>query len=203
MLLKSLALLTFLLAAPVASERHQVAHVSIAGPIDSDLADQFEQTVAKLNHAEVIVVEINSRGGEMEAGFRISKAIERSPVHVVCVVDGVAMSMANYILQSCDERLMTKRSVLMLHLPAVQAEGQEDDLSDAVAGLHAAGEAACQHLARRMTLTPEELLTKIEHRSWYLNAPEALQVKAVDLIVSDVPSVIVSEEAKLKPPGAE
>src|SRR3954466_93310 len=67
--------------------------------------------------AHYVLFEINSPGGDVDAGFALAKTIEDSPAPVVCVFDGEGMSMAFYILQSCALRLMTPRSLLLIHKP--------------------------------------------------------------------------------------
>lgn len=96
--------------------------IRLTGEVDEDTAKATIVSLAALRemHAEAVVLEINSEGGEVEAGFVIAKAIEDSQAPVHCVVDGEALSMAYFILQSCDTRSITPRSKLMAHNPHQQ-----------------------------------------------------------------------------------
>ena len=58
---------------------------------------------------------INSDGGDAYHGFAIYDAIKLCSVHVKGIVIGMACSAASYILQACDERVMTPHSVFMIH----------------------------------------------------------------------------------------
>lgn len=83
----------------------------------NDLIEEIDW--ANKDGAENIVLEIDTPGGSVDDGFRLSRAIEDSQAPVQCVVDGKAASMGLYILQSCAGRFMTKRSLLMGHEPAM------------------------------------------------------------------------------------
>jgi len=136
--------------------------------------------------ATKVVIEWNSPGGSVEDGFLLSKAIESSPVPVVCVVDGYAQSMAAYILQSCTTRLMTKRSFLMMHQPAYRGvAGQPDLLKELSDGLLVLSRAMTEHLAHRSKLSAEEINRQIANgRAWHLGWEEALRSGFVDAVLA-------------------
>lgn len=139
-----------------------------------------------------IILEINSPGGYVDAGFKLAREIETSPIPVVCVVDGEAMSMAFYILQSCDTRIMTARSQLMLHRPKSNPGLiDEDDALATYDQLHHESEAALQHYATHMHMPIDYIRKQILRRDWYLSPSEALGVGAVDRVV---PSVEAAEK---------
>jgi ATP-dependent protease ClpP protease subunit len=104
------------------ADTRQIPHIVLSTEIDSEVAEQtvaiFTMINAEPDRFPAVLFEINSPGGSV-AGFRIAKALEDSEVPVVCVVDGLAASMAFYILQSCDTRLMTGHSLLMAHEPSM------------------------------------------------------------------------------------
>jgi len=59
---------------------------------------------------------INSEGGDVTQGKAIYQAIKGCQNHVTGIVYGEASSAASFILQSCDSRIMTPDSFLMLHV---------------------------------------------------------------------------------------
>lgn len=130
-----------------------------------------------------IVLEINSGGGDYDSGFLLSKAIERTPIPVTCIVDGDAASMAFFILQSCDKRVATPRSVLMIHevswTGAVKTSG-----IDSVAGfIRTQNEAMLAHCAAKLKISKDALAKAITGKDWFLTPDEALAIGAIDEIV--------------------
>jgi len=147
---------------------------------------------APLNGFDVVVIEWNSPGGEVLSGFELAKAIEDSIIPVVCVVDGQADSMAFYILQSCHVRLMTRRSMLMVHKARIGGAPSIDPIVNANRKilLDALNFAMAEHITERMCITRDELLEKISVLDWWMNWEDALKVGAVDGVVRSTKDVI-------------
>jgi ATP-dependent protease ClpP protease subunit len=85
--------------------------------IDDGAAERFLKGMMLLeeqNH-EAISVLINSGGGDCYHGLAIYDAIATAKSHVTGVVFGQAMSMAGWILQAADDRVLAPASTLMLH----------------------------------------------------------------------------------------
>jgi len=130
-----------------------------------------------------IFVEINSEGGEVEAGFALAKAIEASPVPVICIVDGQAASMAFYILQSCDVRAMTPRSSLMMHQVTLVGAMKASTIKALQKQIDTYNKAMVGQCAAKMKLPATEIADKIAAGDWWMAADEALEVGAVDSII--------------------
>lgn len=132
------------------------------------------------------VFEIDTPGGSVNAGFEIARAIELSPVPVVCVVDGSASSMGFYILQSCATRLMTRRSYLMTHEPSVGGEmaGGPREWQNMTDHLRVSRDAFAEHCAARLTISLESYHRRTDGgRDWFMGHEEARQIGAVDGVV--------------------
>lgn len=128
-----------------------------------------------------VVVEVNSPGGSVFGALEIQKAIERHPHAVVCLVDGIAASAAFTTLQACDVRLMTNRSILMVHHASIPANGQVEQHDNAAAALRALDRGMILHCAKRMGMVPEDLEAKIAGgKEWWMGLEEAVLVHAVD-----------------------
>lgn len=153
------------------------------------LAAEFNQKRNELikKGIKTVVVEIDSQGGSVAAGMLIAKDIERYPGVVVCVVDGQAMSMALFILQSCDVRVMTPRSVLMAHQPSTRTSGQPTVIQDTAEYLKRLNIAMAKHITRRSNISLEYYLNRIQHgQEWYMAFDEAVQYGFVDLVYTDM-----------------
>ena len=141
-----------------------------------------------------VVVVIDTPGGSVYAGRRLSKVIEESPVKVYCLVDGEADSMGIYLLQSCQSRLMTKRSMLMAHDPSVRGGGgQSTELGNMALRMKTMAEAMAVHICHRSTLTFAECRERFDHgKEWWIGWEEAKSVSMVDL-VSALPNDVVRQ----------
>jgi ATP-dependent protease ClpP protease subunit len=151
----------------------------------------FEQISAA--GPDAIVLELSTLGGEVPSGYEFARAIERSNAHVTCVVDGDAASMGYFVLQSCDTRLMTKRSVLMIHEPHVGGpdHGTQSVYRNLQAMLHITSEAMLEHEVVRMKVSKEVVRKHIENgQDWNMLYGEALEVGAVDGVAPSVESVV-------------
>lgn len=94
--------------------------VIISGEIDSCVSHEFitDMTILVNESNDPITVIISSEGGNAEYGNACIHAIrdaQKQGVKVVGSVYGQAMSMAFFILQVCDERIMGELDTIMAH----------------------------------------------------------------------------------------
>jgi ATP-dependent Clp protease protease subunit len=162
----------------------EVSEASING-----LLGFFNNAIA--DKADALVFEIDSVGGNVDAGFALIKAIERVPFPVYCVVDGEADSMAFIILQSCAHRLMTKRSRLMMHQARLLFTPTPDEAKNRSEELQRLTHGLVEHVAVRMHMTAESVLKRIPGTTqWWMNDEEALKYQAVDQLCEGVPAFV-------------
>lgn len=148
---------------------------------------------------KVIIVEIDTGGGSLSAGFAMAKAMERSPVPVMCVVDGGALSMGLAVLQSCDVRTMTERSVLMGHEVASGTKGQTVQAENLVQVLRVMNEAMAAQICSKAKVTPEQYLKKIaDGHEWWMSSKEALKAGFIDFEVSSLDEAVAIAAAPFK-----
>lgn len=150
---------------------------------------------------KVVVIEWDSPGGSVFAGFALSKAIAKHPATVVCVVDGMAASMAAYLLESCDVRLMTRDSLIMFHEPSASGAGKAGEFEELARTLRAINEALVAHCVAKMNITEEEFVEKTDGKDWWLSYKKALEFRAVDGVVNSGLEVAVwlFKEGRLPP----
>lgn len=164
---------------------------SVKDEIDEDMSKDFTNWMesVKGNHITLINLNLDTPGGDVEEGYVIIHALEaahKAGITSSCKVDGDAASMGFLILQSCDERLMTKRSNLMAHEVKVQIKGplsqsKAQNLADM---LKVSNRTAAEHCIVRMKVTIEEYLAKTTNgHEWFMDWEEAKRVGAVDQIV--------------------
>jgi ATP-dependent protease ClpP protease subunit len=193
-------LLALLSCGPTDTTKLQIPTIYLNGVVENSSVDPLIVAISEINATEApyFVLEINTPGGSVSDGFRLVKAIETSPKMSVCVVDGEGYSMGFYILQSCNVRIMTKRSTLMAHEPAFGSisglnRGKLKSLLDA---LNASTFAANEFMCKRLNVSKTVCESKI-HNEWWMEWKEAFAVRAVDAVidnVSQIPDVIVSKD---------
>lgn len=133
---------------------------------------------------KLVMLELNTEGGSVDAGLLLSKIIERTPKKVVCVVDGEADSMGYYILQSCDVRYMTKRSSLMIHWPRFtypNFSGESIDYQNVADRLKALQEGMIEHMCRKTAVSNSQMTKKLDGgRQWWVSWREAVKLRMID-----------------------
>lgn len=135
--------------------------------------------VSGAGHKE-ITIRIDSYGGSVHWGMEMMQLLENSGMHTRCVVDTKAMSMGFFLLESCDERLMTKRSTLMAHEPWTRVQGHATQLEETALRLRVLCESMVEVAVERMHITKAEMMQKISGREWHMGWEEALRVGAID-----------------------
>jgi ATP-dependent protease ClpP protease subunit len=178
----------------VCKERPCVFGYRINGSITDDAAEKLEAFMSAAVAAEpdAIMLELDTPGGSLSAGHEMSRMIEHAPVTVACVVDGEAYSMGMYILQSCDVRVMTKRSSLMTHqvsfMVRAGARLTQKELDDLKVQMTISTRGYIEWVAHRMRVSVADVLARVNNGGqWFMNWEEALKVGAVDLVISDPP----------------
>ncbi len=175
-----------------------------AGPVNQDSAEKFTNFIqaATASHAEGVMIELNTLGGSNMAGHEISRQIEHAPFHVTCVVDGDAVSMGMYILASCDTRVMTKRSELMIH--TVHLKVSEDETVGIVNNVNM-GESMRTSTRAYIEwvihgfkgVTYAQALAKVvDGHEWWMDWEQALKVGAVDEVISITPDKYLAQMRK-------
>jgi ATP-dependent protease ClpP protease subunit len=173
--------------------------------VDDESVAKTGKLIQEANAAGVdaIVLELATPGGSVMAGMELARQIEMSHAPVYCVADGEVASMGFYILQSCMTRMMTKRSVLMMHEPAVTAQihGKQTDYRNIQSALHAMAEAMLDFEARRLKISKDAARKKIENgQDWNMLYDEARAVGAVDGVVPSVEAVQAAYQHRLRHP---
>lgn len=136
--------------------------------------------------AKTITIKINSNGGGVEEGLALIQLLEekiKGGVHVRCVVDFKARSMAFIFLQSaaCQERLATKRSMFLAHEPSLgHIEGSRARLRMAAQYLDVLSDSVADIVGSRLKMGIESYKQKIANGDWIFNYNEALAEGAID-----------------------
>jgi ATP-dependent protease ClpP protease subunit len=192
-------------AAAPATTGHYVPKLWFNAEVTEESVSQAIQVLDAVKEAgaEAVIIEFNTPGGSIGAGFQLSKKIEDLGIPVVCVVDGMSASMGTYLLASCDVRIMTKRSFLMYHQPSTGTQGQARDLKNALSALEAIEGGFLEHSASKMKISVADLAAMVSGgKEWWMNWDVALAIGAVDCVVSSVKEVTSSYRDSMSAPKA-
>lgn len=161
--------------------------LKIEGPITQELVDDLIGEIALANERgdKTITIQMDTPGGSVFEGFRLAKAIETSPAPVTCVVDGMAASMGFYVLQSCHQRIMTKRSLLMEHSVWAGMQGHSEEFDRMANLLHHLTQSMCEHTSARMHMDAKICMAMVhDGHEWWFSWDEALEAHAVDAVIA-------------------
>lgn len=140
--------------------------------------------------AKDVTIRIDSGGGSIVLGNRWLRFAEdlkkTNGLHVSCVVDGFAASMAAVILESplCDSRLATQRSIILFHNGSSGARGTVEEMKQAGTLLGAFNESMALVVAARLGVSVAVYQAKIANGDWAMSVTEALSVNVLDAVVS-------------------
>lgn len=104
--------------------------IEIYGDIDELITKQFMQSIDRLEDLsdnEPITIKLNSTGGNVYDGYAIYDRIKASPCHVTIQGWGNVMSMATFIMQAADERVLSPNTVYMIHYGSTYNAGNTAD----------------------------------------------------------------------------
>lgn len=136
------------------------------------------------NTDEELVVEVNSAGGSVFAGFEIFSLLRGAQCRTVAVVQSLAASAASTIISGCDIVQMSPVAQIMLHLPSISTTGDREDHRDSIKLLDSITESILNGYAVkcRGKATRERLAQLIRAETW-IPAQDAVELGLADEIL--------------------
>lgn len=110
-----LLFILIVLFAPFASAKDKVVYrVPVESTVDNGLVSFLENALntAEKNHADLVILEINTPGGAVDAAGRIAKLLTDTPVKTVAYIDNRALSAGAYIALNADEIYMVPSATM-------------------------------------------------------------------------------------------
>lgn len=158
---------------------------------DSISAKKFADELGKLDkNIKEITVRINSPGGDVFDGISIYNLIQskKKTAKVICMVDGLAASIASIIMLAGDEVIMNEGSLMMIHKPWSMALGNSDDLEKMINRLDSVEEQLLSIYSKKTKLSRSELrlmLSADGGEGTWMDANTAKEMGFVDRIAED------------------
>lgn len=154
----------------------------------------LDAVIASLEPAEMLTVEINSGGGDVQAGQQIYSTLKAiSQEHSVEVhVQSMAASAASLIAMAGHEVKMSPVALLMIHNCSTQAAGDYRVMQHSSEVLQTVN-AAIRQAYMEKTGIPEDELTEMMDKETWLTANQCVERGFADAIIRDeAPKVVTN-----------
>ena len=102
--------------------------------------------------------------------------------HVTVKVRGMAASMGGILLQAGDMRCVGPEALVLIHAVSSGAIGEVNQMEDRVAFTKLLWEKLSKILAKRSSMTAEQIREKAYKFDWWLEAEEAVKLGFADAI---------------------
>jgi len=128
---------------------------------------------------------INSQGGSVIDGFALYDYLQtlKARGHKLTTVGlGMVASMGGVLLQAGDERVMSRRTWLLIHEVQGITAGSFSQMEDDMKFNERLQSQALDILAERSTLSRKQIQNRWKRKDWWIDANEALKGGFVDKI---------------------
>ncbi|MCR4936516.1 MAG: Clp protease ClpP [Oscillospiraceae bacterium] len=144
---------------------------------------------------EELVLEINSGGGSVMAGFEIYSVLRACGIQTRAEVQSLAASSASVMMLGCRTIMLSPVAQVMIHLPSTVTDGDERAHRDSIRVLRSIKESILNAYEVE-TGRDRALLARLMERSTWMSAQEALGAGLADGIL------YIEGDSPLSLPGA-
>ena len=170
-------------------------------PLEGDFIaqDDFLRDLNSLANAKSLTIRMNSVGGDSLVGMVIHnrlRELSAKGMHLICIVDGAAMSAASVIMSACDEVRINPASLVMIHRCWGYMWGgyNADDLRKNAEMFDAYDRAAVTTYQRKTKLAQTDLLRMMSETTW-LTGAEAVEKGFADMLIEDAEPLNIAASA--------
>lgn len=150
----------------------------------SAFSPRLVREALEANSDDELVVEVNSGGGSVFAGFEIFSLLRGASCRTVAVVQSLAASAASTIISGCGTVQMSPVAQIMLHLPAISTAGNREDHRESIKLLDSITESILNGYETkcRGKATRERLAQLMRAETW-IPAQDAVEMGLADEIL--------------------
>lgn len=152
---------------------------------------------------EDLILEINSGGGSVFAGFEMYSVLQNAAPRTVAEIQSLAGSAASVVMLGADEVVASPVALVMIHLPSAGTWGDRYDHLDSVGVLDSVTDSILNAYAVKCGgKTGRSELKSLMKASTWLTAPEAKGLGLVDRIAGEEqidPAAILNRTATGRP----
>jgi ATP-dependent Clp endopeptidase proteolytic subunit ClpP len=141
--------------------------------------------LSRLNPGQPLTITVNSPGGSVIAGLAMYDHIRDLSArghHVTVKVRGMAASMGGILLQAGDTRIVGPEAMVLIHEVASGASGKVSEMEDELKFSRQLWTRLAHILAKRSTMTAEQVMEKAHKLDWWLDAQETVALGFADKI---------------------
>lgn len=154
---------------------------------ESVTAKQFLADLTALGAVDTITVRINSPGGDVFDGVAIHNALKNHGAKIITQVDGIAASIASFILMAGDEINMPANAFLLIHNAWGFAMGNAEDMRKIAADMDRIDlSIVATYVGQAGGKSTPKQIQKIMAEDRLMDADEALKLGLVDNVTSSV-----------------
>lgn len=154
------------------------------GAYDIEAIDLI-QSLQSIGADSDVEFRVQSYGGSVYEGLALYNAIKAHKGKTIGIVDGVAASIASYILMACDEVQMPQNAKLMIHMPTMGAWGGEAEMTNALTQLQNAKNTIAEAYVAKSGQSLDDVLTAMQSETWF-TADQAKEWGIIDAVVDPV-----------------
>ncbi|MFM2477376.1 ClpP-like prohead protease/major capsid protein fusion protein [Celerinatantimonas sp. MCCC 1A17872] len=143
------------------------------------------QALQSIGGDQDVQLRVQSYGGSVYEGLALYNAIKAHKGKTIGIVDGVAASIASYILMACDEVQMPDNAKLMIHMPTMGAWGGEAEMTNALTQLQNAKTTIAEAYVAKSGQSLEDVLSAMQSETWF-TAQQAKDWGMIDAVVDPI-----------------
>ena len=144
--------------------------------------DSVNDAIIALSKPEVKYLVLTSPGGDVDAGNRLISWLPNKP-NLICIAN-FAASMAFSTLQACPTRYVVGSSIIMQHQMSIAIGPLPLTQFDTMyKGILRSAKIAYKREAKRLGLTLNQYLDKIQSDFWMFTGEDAVNQRAADKVV--------------------
>ena len=164
-------------------------------------AKAFRDKLSEHPEAEQINLFINSYGGSVFEGTAIYNQLKRHPAHKTAYIDGFACSIASVIAMACDEIVMPRNAMMMIHNMWMDCCGNAAELRKAADDLDTINNAGRQaYLAKAGDKLSEDKLVEMMDAETWLTAAQCIEYGLADRFADEEADLTAANQMLEKQP---
>lgn len=147
-------------------------------------ADRIEKQIRAKKDGDELVANFDSPGGDVNAGFRLARAISEHVGHTKAIVTGIAASMAGVMLAFFDEVEADVNAEIMLHKAHIGDKEMKDLTPEERQNIESFNEKAYNRLLEKGVdkAILHDIFLSDKIKDFYFTAKEAKKIGLVDVV---------------------
>jgi len=141
---------------------------------------------------EDLILEVNSGGGSVFAGFEMFSVLKSAPITTIAEVQSLAASAASTMIAGCTKTYVSPVAQIMMHLPSTSTYGDENDHKASLNILKSIKESILNgYEAKCRGKTTRARLEAMMNAETWLTAQQAVEIGLADGILYQDDGVVL------------